>query len=65
VAFAYGVGSERPRAFVRDPSKARQRLGEQVEQAVGDLDRRETIEAALRGADRVFLLTTQSSRQPD
>jgi uncharacterized protein YbjT (DUF2867 family) len=56
---------ERPRALVRDPATARQRLGDQVEQVVGDLDRPETIAAALAGVDRVFLLTTQSSRQPE
>jgi uncharacterized protein YbjT (DUF2867 family) len=55
----------RPRAFVRDPDKARRRLGGQVDHVVGDLDRPETIEAALAGVERVFLLTTQSSRQPD
>ena len=53
------------RAFVRDPDKARQLLGEQVEPVVGDLDQPETIEAALGGVDRLFLLTTQSGRQPD
>ncbi|HEY4724557.1 MAG TPA: SDR family oxidoreductase, partial [Actinomycetota bacterium] len=56
---------ERPRALVRDPAAARQRLGEEVEHVVGDLDRPETIAAALAGVDRVFLLTTQSSRQPE
>lgn len=56
---------ERPRALVRDPATARQRLGDQVEHVVGDLDRPETIAAALAGVDRVFLLTTQSSRQPE
>ena len=56
---------DRPRAFVRDINAARQRLGEQPELVVGDLDRRETIEAALDGVDRVFLMTTQSSRQPE
>jgi len=56
---------ERPRALVRDPATAHQRLGDQVEQVVGDLDRPETIAAALAGVDRVFLLTTQSSRQPE
>jgi uncharacterized protein YbjT (DUF2867 family) len=56
---------ERPRALVRDPATARQRLGDQVEQVVGDLDRPETIAAALAGVDRVFLLTTQSSRQSE
>jgi uncharacterized protein YbjT (DUF2867 family) len=59
------AADERPRAFVRDPDKARRLLGEQVEQGVGDLDRPETIEAALAGVDRLFLLTTQSSLQPD
>jgi uncharacterized protein YbjT (DUF2867 family) len=56
---------ERPRALVRDPATARQRLGDQVEHVVGDLDRPQTIAAALAGVDRVFLLTTQSSRQPE
>jgi uncharacterized protein YbjT (DUF2867 family) len=56
---------ERPRALVCDPATARQRLGDQVEQVVGDLDRPETIAAALAGVDRVFLLTTQSSRQSE
>jgi uncharacterized protein YbjT (DUF2867 family) len=56
---------ERPRALVRDPATARQQLGDQVEHVVGDLDRPETIAAALAGVDRVFLLTTQSSRQPE
>jgi uncharacterized protein YbjT (DUF2867 family) len=59
------AADERPRVFVRDRDKARRLLGERVEPVVGDLDRSETIEAALAGVDRVFLLTTQSSRQPD
>jgi uncharacterized protein YbjT (DUF2867 family) len=59
------AADERARAFVRDRDKARRLLGERVEQVVGDLDRPETIEAALAGVDRLFLLTTQSSRQPD
>jgi uncharacterized protein YbjT (DUF2867 family) len=56
---------EHPRVFVRDRNKAGQRLGEQVEHVAGDLDRPKTIDAALAGVDRVFLLTTQSRRQPD
>jgi uncharacterized protein YbjT (DUF2867 family) len=56
---------ERPRGFVRDINAARRQLGEQPELVVGDLDRPETIEAALDGVDRVFLMTTQSSRQPE
>jgi uncharacterized protein YbjT (DUF2867 family) len=58
------AAGERPRAFVRDPHIARARLGDAVEHVVGDLDRPETVEAALAGVDRVFLLTRQSSRQP-
>jgi uncharacterized protein YbjT (DUF2867 family) len=58
------AAGERPRAFVRDPAKG-QRLGPQVEQMVGDMDRPETIAAALGDVDRVFLVTTQSTRQPE
>jgi acetolactate synthase-1/2/3 large subunit len=43
---------ERPRALVRDPATAHQRLGDQVEHVVGDLDRPETIAAALADAIR-------------
>jgi uncharacterized protein YbjT (DUF2867 family) len=59
------AAGERPRALVRDPQMARARLGDAVEYVVGDLDRPETLEAGLAEADRVFLLTRQSSRQPD
>jgi uncharacterized protein YbjT (DUF2867 family) len=58
------AAGEQPRAFVRDPRIARTRLGDAVDHVVGDLDRPETVEAALAGVDRVFLLTRQSSRQP-
>jgi uncharacterized protein YbjT (DUF2867 family) len=54
---------ERPRAVVRDPGKARDRLGGQVEQVVGDLDRVATLPPAFTGVDRVFVVTTQSDRQ--
>jgi uncharacterized protein YbjT (DUF2867 family) len=58
------AAGERPRAFARDPQRARARLAGAVECVVGDLDRPETLEAALAGVDRVFLLTRQSVRQP-
>jgi len=54
-----------PRAFVRDPRRARARLGDAAEHIVGDLDRPQTVEAALTGVERVFLLTRQSTRQCD
>jgi uncharacterized protein YbjT (DUF2867 family) len=58
------AAGERPRAFVRDPQIARAQLGAAVDHIVGDLDRPETVEAALAGVDHVFLLTRQSTRQP-
>lgn len=58
------AAGERPRALVRDPRIARTRLGDRVEHVVADLDDPETVEAAVDGADRVFLLTRQSARQP-
>lgn len=52
-----------PRALVRTPEMARQRLGEQVELVVGDLDRPETLTQAFDGVERVFLLTVPSTQQ--
>jgi uncharacterized protein YbjT (DUF2867 family) len=43
------------RAFVRDRERAQEILGNEVELVLGDLADRESIERALRGADRVFL----------
>ncbi len=43
------------RAFVRDPEKARQRLGDEVELAVGDFADPGSMQRALDGVDRVFL----------
>lgn len=54
---------EPPRALVRDAAIARRRLGEHIELVEGDLDQPETIDAALRGVDRLFLLTRQDRRQ--
>ena len=58
------AADERPRILVRDSAAARQRFGERVHLIDGDLDQPETIEAALAGVDRVFLVTTQSIHQP-
>ena len=43
----------RVRAFVRDAESAREKLGDEIEYAVGDVRQRETIDAALRGATAV------------
>jgi uncharacterized protein YbjT (DUF2867 family) len=54
---------EPTRALVRSATTARQRLDEDVELIEGDLDRTETVTAALSGVDRVFLVTRQDDRQ--
>lgn len=43
------------RALVRDAARARERLGDDVELAVGDLSDRASLQRALVGIDRVFL----------
>jgi uncharacterized protein YbjT (DUF2867 family) len=53
----------RARGLVRDREKAGERLGEEIELVVGDLDRPETLNGALVGVDRMFLLTRQTNRQ--
>jgi len=45
------------RAFVRDPGRARELLGTDVELAVGDYDDPASITTALDGVGRMFLLT--------
>jgi uncharacterized protein YbjT (DUF2867 family) len=57
------AAGERPRAFGRNPAKARQQFGDQVEYVAGDLDRPETVAASLAGVERVFLVTNQSCQQ--
>jgi len=48
------------RAFVHDGETAARRFGGGVEIAVGDLNRPQTLEAALRGIDRLYLLAPLS-----
>ncbi len=57
------AAGQRLRALVRNPDTARQRLGDQVDVAAGDLDRPETLERAMDGVGRVFLLTVPGPRQ--
>jgi uncharacterized protein YbjT (DUF2867 family) len=59
------TAGERPRVLVRDPDKARARLGDHVSYVAGDLDDPGGLAAGLTGVDRVFLLTRQSGRQPE
>jgi uncharacterized protein YbjT (DUF2867 family) len=51
------------RAFVRDPGKARHKLGEKVELAVGDFADPGTVRAALEGADALLLSCADDPRR--
>lgn len=53
---------ERVRAFVRNPAAAAAGLGPEVEMVAGDLDRTDTLEAAMSGVDLLYLLTPPSPR---
>lgn len=53
------------RAFVRDPDKAREKLGRGVEIAVGDFADPATVHRAIRGVDRVFLSSADSPQKVD
>jgi uncharacterized protein YbjT (DUF2867 family) len=51
------------RALVRSPSKAEHIKSSGIEAVIGDLDKPESLPAALKGVDKVFLLTSPSERQ--
>ena len=53
------------RAFVRDTDKASQVLGPRAELARGDLSEPETIEAAMAGAEKVFLVSSHGPGQEE
>jgi uncharacterized protein YbjT (DUF2867 family) len=50
------------RALVRDPAKATNLKGGNIELATGDFDRPETLETALQGVEKAFLLTPVAER---
>lgn len=53
----------RVRAFVRDPGRARARLGENIELAVGDFADPPSVRAALEGADALLLSCADDPRR--
>jgi uncharacterized protein YbjT (DUF2867 family) len=63
VARALTARGARVRAFVRDPGKARHKLGEDVELAIGDLADPRSVHAALDGADALFLSCADDPRR--
>lgn len=52
------------RVFTRDAHKVAH-LGSQVECAVGDLSKPETLDAALKGIERLFLVTASTQQDID
>src|SRR5690349_11372223 len=63
VVRALAARGERVRAFVRDPGRARQMLGEDVELAVGDFGDPVSVRAALEGADVLLLSCADDLRR--
>jgi len=53
---------QRVRAFVRNPAEAARLKGPNIELAVGDFDQPETLDAALQGVEKAFLLTPVAER---
>src|SRR5262245_56850320 len=53
---------QRVRASVRNPAEAARLKGPNIELAVGDFDQPETLNAALQGVERAFLLTPVAER---
>lgn len=62
VARQLAAAGERVRAFVRDPAKAAALAAAGVELARGDLGDADSIERAMRGADRAFLAVNSEPR---
>jgi uncharacterized protein YbjT (DUF2867 family) len=48
---------QRVRALVRKPAEAAKLDGSEIEVAAGDFDLPETLDAALQGVEKAFLLT--------
>ena len=63
VVRALAARGERVRAFVRDPGRARDVLGEGVELAVGDFADLASVRAALEGADALLLSCADDPRR--
>jgi uncharacterized protein YbjT (DUF2867 family) len=63
VVRALTAQGSRVRAFVRDPAKARQKLGEDVDLAAGDFADPPSVRAALEGADALLLSCADDPRR--
>ena len=58
-----GMKDVQVRAFVRDTAKAKALQGHNVMLATGDLAKKDTVEKALQGVDKVFLLSNADQKQ--
>jgi uncharacterized protein YbjT (DUF2867 family) len=56
------AAGQRVRALVRNSAEAAGLNGPNIELATGDFERRDTLEAALRGVEKAFLLTPVAER---
>ncbi len=56
------AAGQRVRALVRNPAEAAELNGPRIELAAGDFGRTETLDAALRGVEKAFLLTPVAER---
>ena len=56
--------AQRVRALVRDPADAAKLKIPNLEVAAGEFDKPETLEAALQGVEKAFLLTPVAERFP-
>jgi uncharacterized protein YbjT (DUF2867 family) len=63
VVRALGERGAPVRAFVRDPGRARERLGDDLELAIGDFADTESVRAALAGADELVLSCADDPRR--
>ena len=59
---ALATRGEDVRALVRNSEKAITVQGHGVEAVVGDLERHETLDAALQGVDKAFLISGDNNR---
>ena len=59
------AAGQQVRAFVTDAASAKQRLGDKVQLAVGSFADAASLDAAMKGADKLFLLSPPGNQQPE
>lgn len=59
------AAGQQVRAFVTDAASAKHKLGDKVQLAVGSFTDAASLDAAMQGADKLFLLTPAGPQQPE